>query len=55
MVRESTETPNTESRLSDDRDNLTLVSKYSPAGDQGAAIAGEEFVEVEAGHSGISH
>lgn len=40
MVRESTETPNTESRLSDDRDNLTLVSKYSPAGDQGGAIAG---------------
>ena len=40
MVRESIDTPNIESRLSDDRDKLTLVSKYSPAGDQGAAIAG---------------
>ncbi|MEL7187177.1 MAG: hypothetical protein AAFN50_12200, partial [Pseudomonadota bacterium] len=40
MVRESTETPNTDSRLSDDRDRLTLVSQYSPAGDQGQAIDG---------------
>ena len=36
MVRESTDAPNT----GEDRDRLTLVSKYSPAGDQGTAIAG---------------
>ena len=37
MVRETTDLTN---RLSDDRDHLTLVSKYSPAGDQGKAIDG---------------
>jgi len=38
MVRESTHLP--KKTLSDDRDKLTLVSKFSPAGDQEAAIAG---------------
>ena len=37
MVRETTDLTN---RLSDDRNHLTLVSKYSPAGDQGKAIDG---------------
>ncbi len=37
MVRETTDLTN---RLSDDRDHLSLVSKYSPAGDQGKAIEG---------------
>ena len=37
MVRETADLKN---RLSDDRDRLTLVSKYSPAGDQGTAIDG---------------
>ena len=37
MVRESLDLPN---RLSDDRDRLTLVSEFGPAGDQGAAIEG---------------
>ncbi len=37
MVRQSTELPN---KLSDDRDRLTLVSDFQPAGDQGKAIAG---------------
>ena len=37
MVREYKDLPN---RLSDERDRLTLVSDYSPAGDQGGAIAG---------------
>jgi len=37
MVRESTDLPN---RLSDDRDRLTLVSDFKPAGDQGKAISG---------------
>ncbi|MGI9248987.1 MAG: excinuclease ABC subunit UvrB [Woeseiaceae bacterium] len=37
MVRESKDLPN---RHSDDRDRLTLVSDFDPAGDQGAAIAG---------------
>ena len=36
MVRESTHAPNT----ADDRDRLTLVSGFSPAGDQDTAIAG---------------
>lgn len=38
MVRESTNLP--KKSLSDDRDRLTLVSKFSPAGDQGKAISG---------------
>ncbi|MFQ5549414.1 MAG: excinuclease ABC subunit UvrB [Woeseia sp.] len=38
MVRESTRLP--KKSPPDDRDQLTLVSKYNPAGDQGAAIAG---------------
>lgn len=37
MVRETTDPPN---RLSDDRDRLTLVSEFQPAGDQRAAITG---------------
>jgi len=37
MVRESTDLPN---RFSDDRDRLTLVSDFKPAGDQGKAIDG---------------
>ena len=37
MVRETKDLPN---RLSDDRDRLTLVSDFSPAGDQGPAIDG---------------
>ena len=37
MVRESKDLPN---RHSDDRDRLTLVSGFSPAGDQATAIAG---------------
>ncbi len=38
MVRESTKLP--KKSLTDDRDRLRLVSKYNPAGDQEAAIAG---------------
>ena len=38
MVRQSIQLP--KDKLSDDRDELTLVSKFSPAGDQGTAIAG---------------
>jgi excinuclease ABC subunit B len=38
MVRETTSLPK-KSKV-DDRDRLTLVSSYQPAGDQGAAIAG---------------
>jgi excinuclease ABC subunit B len=38
MVRESIILP--KKTLSDDRGKLTLVSKFSPAGDQGTAIAG---------------
>jgi excinuclease ABC subunit B len=38
MVRETVTLP--KKTLSDDKDRLTLVSKYSPAGDQAAAIAG---------------
>jgi excinuclease ABC subunit B len=38
MVRESVNLP--KKTLSDDRDRLTLVSKYSPAGDQAVAIEG---------------
>jgi len=38
MVRQSTNLP--KKTLPDDRDRLTLVSKFSPAGDQAAAIAG---------------
>jgi excinuclease ABC subunit B len=38
MVRESFNLP--KKTLSDDRDLLTLVSKFSPAGDQAGAIAG---------------
>lgn len=37
MVRETTDLPN---RLSDDRDRLTLVSEFQPAGDQAGAIKG---------------
>jgi len=37
MVRQSRDLPN---KLSDDRDHLTLVSGFEPAGDQGRAIAG---------------
>ena len=37
MVRESKDLPN---RLSEDRDRLTLVSDFEPAGDQATAIAG---------------
>jgi excinuclease ABC subunit B len=37
MVRDSKDLPN---RLSEDRDRLTLVSDFEPAGDQGTAIAG---------------
>ncbi len=37
MVRETADLPN---RLSDDRDRLTLVSEFQPAGDQGGAIKG---------------
>ena len=36
MVRESNHAPNT----ADERDQLTLVSAFAPAGDQGTAIAG---------------
>ena len=38
MVRQSTNLP--KKTLSDDRDRLTLVSKFNPAGDQEQAIAG---------------
>ena len=38
MLRESIHLP--KKTLSDDRDKLTLVSKFSPAGDQEGAIAG---------------
>ncbi len=38
MVRETTSLPK-KSKV-DDRDRLTLVSDYRPAGDQGAAIGG---------------
>jgi len=38
MVRQSTNLP--KKSLSDDRDRLTLVSKFNPAGDQEQAIAG---------------
>ena len=38
MVRQSTNLP--KKTLSDDRDRLTLVSKFDPAGDQDQAIAG---------------
>ena len=38
MVRQSTNLP--KKSLSDDRDRLTLVSSYNPAGDQESAIAG---------------
>ncbi|MGI9265543.1 MAG: DEAD/DEAH box helicase family protein, partial [Gammaproteobacteria bacterium] len=38
MVRESIQLP--KKTEADDRDRLTLISKYSPAGDQEAAIAG---------------
>jgi excinuclease ABC subunit B len=38
MVRDSVTLP--KKTLADDRDRLTLVSKYRPAGDQAAAIAG---------------
>jgi excinuclease ABC subunit B len=38
MLRQSTNLP--KKTLSDDRDRLTLVSKFNPAGDQGQAIAG---------------
>ncbi|MFQ6006515.1 MAG: excinuclease ABC subunit UvrB [Woeseia sp.] len=38
MVRESTKLP--KKSLPDERDHLSLVSKYNAAGDQGAAIAG---------------
>ena len=38
MMRESTKLPN--KTTADDRDRLTLVSSYQPAGDQGTAIAG---------------
>jgi len=38
MVRQSTQLP--KKSLTDDRDRLKLVSKFSPAGDQVAAIAG---------------
>ena len=37
MVRQSTDLPN---QLSDDRDRLTLVADYAPAGDQEQAISG---------------
>ena len=37
MVRQSKDLPN---KLSDDRDRLTLVSDFKPAGDQSNAIAG---------------
>jgi len=37
MVRQSKDLPN---KLSDDRDRLTLVSDFEPAGDQSKAIAG---------------
>ncbi len=37
MVRQSKDLPN---KLSDDRDRLTLVSDFEPAGDQPTAIAG---------------
>ena len=37
MVRQSKDLPN---RQSDDRDRLTLVSDFEPAGDQGKVIAG---------------
>jgi len=37
MVRQSTDLPN---KLSDDRDHLTLVSDFGPAGDQDKAISG---------------
>ena len=39
MVRESTSLP--KKSAADERDTLTLVSNYQPAGDQGAAIEGE--------------
>jgi excinuclease ABC subunit B len=38
MVRQTSSLP--KKTISDDRDRLTLVSKFSPAGDQGTAIAG---------------
>ena len=38
MLRESTKLP--DKTTADDRDRLTLVSNYQPAGDQGTAIAG---------------
>ncbi len=38
MVRQSTKLP--KKSLSDDRDRLTLVSKFGPAGDQASAIVG---------------
>ena len=38
MLRQSTNLP--KKTVADDRDRLTLVSKYNPAGDQAAAIAG---------------
>ena len=38
MLRESTKLPN--KTTAEDRDRLTLVSSYQPAGDQGGAIAG---------------
>ncbi|MCH8073213.1 MAG: excinuclease ABC subunit UvrB [Proteobacteria bacterium] len=38
MVRQATNLP--KKTLADDRDRLTLVSKFNPAGDQEAAIAG---------------
>ena len=37
MVRQSTDLPN---KLSDDRDHLTLMSDFGPAGDQDKAISG---------------
>lgn len=37
MVRQSTDLPN---KLSDDRDRLTLIADYEPAGDQAKAISG---------------
>jgi excinuclease ABC subunit B len=38
MVRQSNKLP--KKTLSDDRDHLTLVAKFNPAGDQETAIAG---------------
>ena len=52
MVRQLESTPNTTGNLlSDDRNQLTLVSKFSPAGDQGTAIAGL----VEGLNDGLAH